>query len=73
MYSRAFTEMFPSEDLQKLWSCVNSQCFYQDALFKPSELEWHERWCEVERNLVPIPRCPSCRQWMEVYEDAEKT
>jgi len=72
MYSRFLAEMFPSEDIRPLWSCSNTACFYVDVLFNPSELEWGERWCHTERNLVPVPRCPSCRTWMEVYVDAEK-
>jgi len=73
MYSRQVAEMFPSELLASMWCCFNIQCFYFDTLFKPTELEWQQRWCEVERTLVPVPRCPSCRQFMEVYTDAETT
>jgi len=71
MYSRPFAEMFPSESLDQMWMCENLACFYQDALFQPSELEWYERWSKVEHCLVPQPRCPSCGQWMEVYNDGE--
>jgi len=61
MYSRHFAEMFPSEDLHTMWCCVNPQCFYLDALFKPTEVDWREKWCHIAFDLVPIPLCPSCR------------
>jgi len=72
MYSRRFTEMFPSEELAPMWECVNPQCFYSEHLFKTSELEcWVNAWCVTLQDLIIVPRCPSCAKTMEVYENAE--
>jgi len=73
MYSRQMAEMFPSEDLNQMHYCVNTKCFYNEHLFRPSELEWGEKWCKEQFDLVAVPRCPSCRQWMEEYNDAENS
>ena len=58
--------------LEALHECLNEHCFYVNHLFKVAEITvWTHRWNPDLQMLDLIPRCPSCNEVMEVYQDAE--
>jgi len=69
MYHRLLADCFPYEDLPTLYQCVSRGCFYYETLLKYDECDWKHEW--NGESLPLLPKCPSCNETLDEYEDPD--
>jgi len=51
--------------------CLNPHCYYEGILLGVDDVVWADSWDSQVGDLLPVAKCPSCREFMAIAEPKE--